>query len=311
MRAAVTGGAGFIGSNLAAALVARGDSVAIVDDFSTGRRENLSAIEKRVELFEGDIRDTALLARAFAGAEAVFHQAALPSVARSVEHPFDSHDVNASGTLKVLLAAKAAGARRVVYASSSSAYGNTPALPKVETMAPAPLSPYAVSNLAGDYYCRIFGALYGLEAVALRYFNVFGPRQDPKSHYAAVVPIFITHVLSGRTIHIDGDGGQSRDFTYIDNVVEANLLAATAAGAAGEVFNVGVGKANSVNELVEAISRITKMKARVEHGSPRPGDVRDSLADISKARRMLGYDPRFDLTRGLERTIEYFRTPGG
>jgi len=306
MRAAVTGGAGFIGSNIAAALLARGDSVAVVDDFSTGRAENLADIRADIELFEGDIRDEAVLGKAFAGAEVVFHEAALPSVARSVERPLDSHDANACGTLKVLLAAKRAGARRVVYASSSSAYGDTPTLPKVETMAPAPLSPYAVSKLAGEYYCRIFPALYGLETVSLRYFNVFGPHQDPRSHYAAVVPIFITGILAGRAIRIDGDGGQSRDFTFIDNVVEANVLAAGKPSVAGEVFNVGVGKAHTLNDLVTAICEITGVEAKIKHGPARPGDVRHSLADVSKAKRLLGYSGAIDLRAGLERTIEFF-----
>ena len=244
--------------------------------------------------------------RAFAGAEVVFHQAALPSVPRSVDQPYLSHDVNATGTLKVLLAAKTCGVRRVVYASSSSAYGDTPAPMKVESMAPAPLSPYAVAKLTGEYYCRIFPQLYGLEAVSLRYFNVFGPRQDPKSQYSAVVPIFITTVLSGGTVQIDGDGGQSRDFTYIANVVAANILAATAPGASGEVFNVGVGKAATINELFQAIRRITGIAAPCENRPPRQGDVRDSLADISKARELLGYDPKYDLASGLERTVEFF-----
>jgi UDP-glucose 4-epimerase len=308
MRAVVTGGAGFIGSSLATALLARGDSVGIVDDFSTGRLENIAGIARDAEIFEGDIRDEALLARAFRGAEAVFHEAALPSVARSVEKPLESHEVNASGTLKVLLAARKAGVRRVVYASSSSAYGDTPTLPKVETMATAPLSPYAVSKLAGEQYCRVFPKLFGLGTVSLRYFNVFGPRQDPKSQYAAVVPLFITWVLAGRIVHIDGDGEQSRDFTFIENVVEANILAATAAGVDGEVFNIGAGKANTINELYRTICELTHAKAPAEHGPARPGDVRHSLADISKAGRLLGYTPRFDLRKGLDKTIEYFRS---
>ena len=307
MRALVTGGAGFIGSNLAAALVERGDEVAVVDNLSTGRRSNLADISRDVRFLEGDVRDEALLARALKGVEVVFHQAALPSVARSVEAPWDSHEVNASGTLKVLLAARKAGARRVVYASSSSAYGDSPALPKVETMAPAPLSPYAVSKLAGEYYCRIFPSLFGLETVSLRYFNVFGPRQDPKSQYAAVVPLFITRVLSGETIHIDGDGGQSRDFTFIENVVEANILAAAKPGVAGEVFNIGVGRANTINELLASICSVTGLEARVENGPSRAGDVRHSLADISKARKMLGYEPKYDLRAGLEKAVSYFR----
>lgn len=306
MRAVVTGGAGFIGSNIAAALVKEGHTVTVVDDFSTGRRENLADLSAGVEVIEGDIRDEALLDRAFEQAEIVFHQAALPSVARSVESPFESHDVNATGTLKVLLAARRANARRVVYASSSSAYGDTPTLPKVETMAPAPLSPYAVSKLAGEYYCRMFPSLYGVGTVALRYFNVFGPRQDPKSHYAAVVPIFITRVLARKAVHIDGDGKQSRDFTFIENVVNANLLAARTPGVDGEVFNVGIGKANTINELVAAICSITGIDAPVTHGPSRAGDVKHSLADVSKAVRMLNYDPRVGLRDGLVKTVEYF-----
>jgi len=307
MRCAVTGGAGFIGSNLASALLEGGHTVALVDDFSTGRRENLCAIESEITLFEGDVRDGKLLSRAFEGAEVVFHQAALPSVARSVESPRASHGVNAGGTLEVLLSAREAGVRRVVYASSSSIYGDAPELLKRETMAPAPLSPYAVSKLAGEYYCRIFPELYGLETVALRYFNVFGPRQDPESEYAAVVPLFITRILTGRQVAIHGDGEQSRDFTYIGNVVEANILAAGAEGASGEVFNVGVASAHTVNDLFETICRITGIEAAPEHTGPRPGDVRHSLADIEKARRILGYEPRFGLDEGLEATIDYFR----
>jgi len=307
MRCVVTGGAGFIGSNLAEALLAEGHSVAVIDDFSTGRAENIAAFREDIDLFEGDIRDEALLARAFAGAEVIFHQAAVPSVPRSIERPWQSHDVNASGTLRVLLAARNAGAGRVVYASSSSVYGDTPDLPKVETMTPQPLSPYAVAKLAGEYYCLIFPALYGLETVALRYFNVFGPRQDPASQYAAVVPIFITAVLEGRTARIYGDGEQSRDFTFIENVVQANIRAATAEGASGEVFNVGVGEAHTVNELFRAVRETAGADAGAEHAPPRPGDVRDSLADISKARELLGYEPSVGLREGLERTVEYFR----
>ena len=307
MRCVVTGGAGFIGSNLAEALLAEGHSVAVIDDFSTGRPENIASFGEDIDLFEGDIRDEALLARAFEGAEVIFHQAAVPSVPRSIERPWQSHDVNASGTLRVLLAARNAGAGRVVYASSSSVYGDTPDLPKVETMTPQPLSPYAVAKLAGEYYCLIFPAIYGLETVALRYFNVFGPRQDPASQYAAVVPIFITAVLEGRRARIDGDGEQSRDFTFIENVVQANVRAATAEGASGEVFNVGVGEAHTVNELFRAVRETAGADAEAEHAPPRPGDVRDSLADISKARELMGYEPSVGLREGLERTVEYFR----
>ncbi len=307
MRCVVTGGAGFIGSNLVEALLGARHSVAIVDDFSTGRRENIAPFAKRIDLFEGDIRDDALLSSAFAGAEVIFHQAALASVARSVESPYVSHDSNASGTLKVLVAAKNARARRVVYASSSSVYGDTPVLPKVEDMKVRPLSPYAVAKLAGEYYCGIFPALYGLETVALRYFNVFGPRQDPKSEYAAVVPLFITGVLDGRAVCIHGDGEQSRDFTFVENVVQANLLAATSVNASGETFNVGVGESTTVNELYRTICDIAGRRPDAQHTGTRAGDVRDSLADIRKARRLMGYDPRIRLREGLTRTVEYFR----
>ena len=306
MRCVVTGGGGFIGSNLAEALLASGHTVVVLDDFSTGRRENIVGFEDDIVLFEGDIRDGALLEKAFKGAEVVFHQAALPSVPRSIDNPCESHDVNASGTLKVLLGAKAAGARRVVFASSSSVYGDAPAMAKVETMTPQPLSPYAIDKLTGECYCRIFPALYGLETVALRYFNVFGPRQDPASQYAAVVPIFITSVLEGRPVRIDGDGEQSRDFTYIENVVQANVRAATAEGASGEVFNVGVGQAHTVNDLFRNIRETAGVDATAQHALGRPGDVRHSLADIQKAKKILGYDPRVDLREGLRRTLEYF-----
>ncbi len=307
MRCVITGGAGFIGSNLVEALLAAGDEVVVLDDFSTGRRQNIASFASDITLLEGDIRDEALLDEAFADAEVVFHQAALPSVARSVEDPASTHDVNAGGTLKVLLAAKKAGVRRVVSASSSSVYGDTPILPKVESMAPSPLSPYAVSKLAAENYCRIFPSLYGLETVSLRYFNVFGPRQDPKSHYAAVVPIFITRLLTGQAVTIEGDGGQSRDFTFIENVVQANLLAASTPAASGGVFNVGVGRANTILELYEAICDVTGIDSSPHHGPVRPGDVRHSLADISRAREILGYDPTVQMREGLEKTIDSFR----
>lgn len=307
MRAVVTGGAGFIGSNLVSRLLADGHTVAVIDDLSTGRLENIKAFLPDVTFHQGDIRDEALLAEAFQAADVVFHQAAVPSVPRSVADPFASHDIIASGTLKVLIAAKAAGVTRVVYASSSSVYGDTPTLPKVETMPPEPLSPYAVAKLAGENYCRIFPALYGLQTVSLRYFNVFGPRQDPSSQYAAAVPIFITRVLAGKTIRIDGDGGQSRDFTFVDNAVEANILAATAEGASGEVFNVGTGRSSTVNELFKSICEITGIEAAAENAPPRPGDVRNSLADISKAQKLLAYHPKFDLRQGLETTINSFQ----
>jgi nucleoside-diphosphate-sugar epimerase len=306
MKCVVTGGAGFIGSNLVEALLAAGHKVTVIDNFATGSRENLAAVESDITLREGDIRNEALLLDEFEGVEVVFHEAALPSVARSVEKPVESHDVNATGTLNVLRAARERGVRRVVYASSSSAYGDTIELPKVETMTPAPLSPYAVAKLTGEYYCRIFPQLYGLETVALRYFNVFGPRQDPTSQYAAAVAIFINRILSGETVRIDGDGGQTRDFTYVANVVEANILAATAEKASGECFNIGVGLAHSINDLFEMICETAGFEGKSQNAPPRPGDVRDSLADISRARALLGYEPKYDLADGLRETIAYF-----
>jgi UDP-glucose 4-epimerase len=252
----ITGGAGFIGSSLARALVGRGDKVRVIDNFFSGKRENLVDVAKDVELIEADIRDEAALGRALAGVELVFHEAAIPSVPRSLADPIGSHDANATGTLKVLQAAKKAGARRVVYAASSSAYGDTPTLPKVETMRPMPLSPYAVSKLAGEHYCQVFSGAYGLETVCLRYFNVFGPHQDPKSEYAAVIPRFLTAALANQGVTIYGDGTQSRDFCFIDNTIEANLLAGSAPGASGGVFNVACGAAINLNEVVKLVGEL-------------------------------------------------------
>src|SRR3954454_13102768 len=251
----VTGGAGFIGSSIARALLARGDRVRVIDNFFSGKRENLADIAGDVDLIEGDIRDEAALARACTGVELVFHQAAIPSVPRSLVDPVASHEANATATLKLLREAKKAGVRRVVYAASSSAYGDTPTLPKIETMRPAPLSPYAVGKLTGEHYCAVFAGAYGLETVSLRYFNMFGARQDPKSEYAAVVPRFVTAGLAGQGVTIYGDGTQSRDFCYIDNTVEANLAAASApaAGASGQVFNVACGVATTLNDVVRLI----------------------------------------------------------
>ena len=303
----VTGGAGFIGSNIVARLVSDGEDVRVVDDFSTGRPENLAEFADRIELLEGSICDEGLLARAFDGADYVLHQAALASVQRSVENPLASNEANVEGTVKVLTAARDAGVKRVVYASSSSVYGDTPELPKREDMKTDPLSPYAVSKLAGEHYCCVFDDLFEIETVSLRYFNVFGPRQDPESQYAAVIPIFVQRLLAGETPQVFGDGEQSRDFTYVENAVEANLLAATAEGAGGAVCNVGCGRRYTLNELLDSLRGLIASNVGAEYLEERPGDVRHSLADIEEARERLGYEPLVDFEEGLRRTVEWYR----
>ena len=308
-RYLITGGAGFIGSNLLEALLEGGARVRVLDDFSSGKRENLEPFGGRFELIEGTITDRETCHAAMEGVEYVLHQAAVPSVAKSLEDPFRSHEAGATGTLNILLAARDNGCERVVVAGSSSAYGDTPELPKHEGMTPSPLSPYAVSKLSGEQYARIFPDLFGLETVVLRYFNVFGPRQDPNSLYSAVIPLFIRHALEGNPPFINGDGEQTRDFTYIDNVVQANLKACTAQGpgVAGSVFNVGCGERISINRLWREITRIVGVDLDAVHREPRPGDVRDSLADISGIREHLGYDPAVSLEEGLARTLAWFR----
>ena len=306
----ITGGAGFIGSSLAAALLAAGDTVRIIDDLSSGKRDNLEPLQGRAQLHEGSILDEKTLHRAADGVDVIFHQAAIPSVPRSMSAPQASHEANATGTLCVLEAARALKVRRVVYAGSSSAYGDTPVLPKVETMAPLPLSPYAVSKLAGELYCRVYARNFGVETVVLRYFNVFGPRQDPLSQYAAVIPRFITAALTDTQPVIFGDGTQSRDFCFIDNVMDANMRAASAPAdqASGRVFNVACGSAITLNEVVKMIGTMTgrDLTARYEPG--RGGDVKHSLADISQARERLGYTGAIDFAEGLRRTVDWFRT---
>ncbi len=315
MKVLVTGGGGFIGSNLVEALLRRGDDVRVIDNFATGRRENLAEAESwaaegggHYELLEGDIRDPETVRRAVEGCDVVLHQAAIPSVARSVADPLTSHGVNVDGTLNLLLAARDLGVKRFVAASSSSLYGESPTLPKVETMCPDPISPYGLDKLAAETYCRLFHRLYGLGTVALRYFNVFGPRQDPSSEYSAVIPKFTAALLAGRAPTIYGDGGQTRDFTYIENVVRANLLAAEAPEeACGEAYNIACGERISLLDLVERLGRITGREIAPVHGDPRPGDIRHSLADIGKARRLLGYEPVVTLDEGLERTVAWYR----
>jgi nucleoside-diphosphate-sugar epimerase len=305
--ALVTGGAGFIGSHLVDGLVRDGWRVRVLDDFSTGRAENLEASRAALDLVRGDLRDPAALARAVEGAEVVFHQAAVPSVPRSVAEPVRTHEVNATGTLLVLEAARSAGVRRVVYAASSSAYGDTPELPKVETMPPRPRSPYALQKWAGEAYCRLYAELFGLETVALRYFNVFGPRQDPKSEYAAVVPRFATACLRGEPAVIYGDGEQTRDFTFVADAVQANLRAADAEGASGAVVNVAGGRRVSLNALLALLAEITGASVAARYEPARSGDVRDSLADLGRARSLLGYEPAVPLREGLVRTVESLR----
>jgi UDP-glucose 4-epimerase len=301
----VTGGAGFIGSNIVEALVKRGDQVRVLDDFSTGRRENLEGL-RGVEVVEGDLRDAATVRRAVKGVDGVFHQAALRSVPRSVDDPLSSNDVNVTGTLVLLLACREAGVRRVVYASSSSVYGDDPALPKVETLPTAPISPYAVSKLAAEHYCQTFAKLYRLETVSLRYFNVFGPRQNPESKYSAVIPRFLAQALEGEPLEVHGDGEQSRDFTYIDNVVQGNLLAMSTPGVAGEVFNVACGTRHSLLAIADAIKSFVGRDLERRHVASRAGDVRHTLADIGKAQRLLGYRPTVDFADGMKRTCQYF-----
>ena len=284
MRSLVTGGGGFIGSHLVDRLLHAGHDVRVLDNFSTGRRENLQHVQDDVEIVEGDITSYERANRAVAGCDYVFHQAALPSVPRSIQDPLTSNGANAVGTLNLLLAARDSGVRRVICASSSSVYGANPSLPKHEALMPAPISPYAVAKLAGEGFCRSFSVVYGLETVALRYFNVFGPRQDPLSEYAAVIPRFITAALTGQPVTIYGDGEQSRDFTFIANVIDGNLAAMDCDGISGEVFNIAIGDRITLNRLVDRIEAIVERDVERIHVDARPGDVRDSLADISKAR---------------------------
>ncbi|NOZ22809.1 MAG: SDR family oxidoreductase [Planctomycetes bacterium] len=303
----VTGGAGFIGSHIGEALLNRGDTVRVLDDFSTGRRENIDTFADRIDLIEGDLRDNATLRRAVAGCEYVFHEAALPSVPRSVEDPQLSHDVNMNGTARLLVTCKECGVRRIVLASSSSVYGDAPGFPRREDQQLWPLSPYAAGKVALEAYARSFANVYDMETVCLRYFNIFGPRQNHKSQYAIAIPSFITRILSGQPPTVYGDGEQSRDFTYVENVVHANLLALTAKGASGEAFNVGCGGGISLNQIIALINKIVGTDIKPDYTAPRPGDVRRSQADIDKARSMLGYEPKVAFEAGLRRTIEWYR----
>ena len=307
----VTGGAGFIGSNLARAILARGKRVRVLDNFMTGFRENLAEILSDIELVEGDIRDAAVCRKACAGAEVVFHQAAVPSVPRSMDDPQTSFDVNVAGTHNMLMAARAAGVGRFICAASSSAYGADPELPKRETMPVAPISPYAAAKAADELFVATFYRAFGLPAVSLRYFNVFGPRQDPTNQYAGVIAAFASRMLRGLRPTIYGDGTQSRDFTYVDNVVHANLLAAEAPEVHGEVVNIGCGEAVDLNRMVGVFNDILGTSLEPIYEPPRAGDVKDSLADISRAKEVLGYEPLVYFEEGLERSIEWYKAAQG
>jgi UDP-glucose 4-epimerase len=305
----VTGGAGFIGSNLTEALLQKGHFVRVLDDFSTGKRENLifNKAYPSLEIIEGDIRDLSTCQEAVQGIEYVFHQGALPSVQRSVEDPETSNAVNAGGTLNILLSAREKGVKRVIYASSSSIYGDTPTLPKHEEMPSHPLSPYALQKYVGEQYCRLFYQLYGLETISLRYFNIFGPKQDPNSLYSAVIPKFIDALVRDRPPVIFGDGEQSRDFTYIENVVQANLLAMSAAHLHGEAINVACGEKISLNQLLNVLKKILGSNQSPIYEEPRKGDVRHSLADVRRAKEIINYEPKVGIEFGLKKTVEFFQ----
>ncbi|MBS13364.1 MAG: LPS biosynthesis protein WbpP [Gemmatimonadetes bacterium] len=306
MDCLVTGGAGFIGHNLVRHLLDEGHHVRVLDNFSTGKRDNLGPFLSKIELIEGDLRSYHTVHEATRDVEVIFHQGALPSVPRSINDPITTNQVCVEGTLNILDSAKNNGVRRVVYASSSSIYGANPALPKQEDMTPMPISPYAVAKLAGEKYCQVFAHTYGLETVGLRYFNVFGLGQDPKSQYAAVMPLFITAFLDGSGITINGDGEQSRDFTFVENVIQANVKAAVAPGASGEVFNVACGESTSLNQVIDHLRTFTEVDTEVIHGPNRAGDIKHSLASIEKARKLMGYKPTVSVETGLRMSVEWY-----
>ncbi|HEU4365637.1 MAG TPA: SDR family oxidoreductase [Candidatus Krumholzibacteria bacterium] len=306
----VTGGAGFIGSNIVDELLRRGHAVRVLDNFATGRAENLEESRERIELIRGDVRDADAVDRAVAGCDFVLHQAALASVPRSIADPVANNEVNVQGTLHVLMAAQRHGVKRVVYASSSSVYGDSEELPKVEKMPPNPKSPYAVAKLAAEYYCRVFAELHGMTTVALRYFNVFGPRQDPSSQYSAVIPIFVRALVEGRAPTIHGDGEQSRDFTYIANVVAANLLACDANVRGGKVYNIACGGRYTLNELYAALAGRVGSTMKPVYGPPRAGDVKHSMAGIDRIERELGYEVSVPFAEGIERTVRWYQQVG-
>ena len=303
----VTGGAGFIGSNICKELVSQGCFVRVIDNLLTGKKSNLEDFIDKIEFIEADMGDENIARTAMKGIDVVLHQGALPSVPRSVDDPAATHKHCVDATFTLLLAARDAGIKRFVYASSSSAYGDTPTLPKVETMPPMPLSPYAVGKLVGEYYCSVFYKVFGLETISLRYFNVFGPHQDPTSQYAAAIPAFVTAILKDKPPTVFGDGLQSRDFTYIDNVVEANLLAARAEHTAGEVLNIACGQAVTVNETIDIINELLGKSIKPIYDPPRPGDVKHSLADITLAEKLLIFKPTVPFKQGLQRAIDWYR----
>jgi nucleoside-diphosphate-sugar epimerase len=307
MRYLVTGGAGFIGSNTVDELVRRGHSVVVLDDLSGGKEENLAEVRNKITFIKGSINDIEIIRRAIFEADYVIHLAARTSVPFSVKDPIETNRINIDGTLNVLVAARDAKVKRIIFAASSSAYGETPTLPKVETMQPQPISPYGVTKFVGELYLQTFGRCYGLENVCLRYFNIFGPRQDPTSQYSGVMAKFCTAFLEETEPVIFGDGTQSRDFTYVDNAVQANLLACEAPAASGKVFNVGTGDRINLNQVVEALGRISGKPMKPRYDPPRDGDIRDSQADISRARAVLGYEPTVALEEGLQRTFEWYR----
>ena len=307
-RYLVTGGAGFIGSHIAQALLSRGEAVRILDNLSTGHRRNIAQLTGDVDFLEGDLLDGQVLSRAVEGVEVIFHQAALASVPRSIAAPLETHEACVTGTLQLLNQARDAGVRRLVYAASSSAYGSRDQSSRMETDLPAPISPYAVAKLAAEYYCQAFYTTYGLETVCLRYFNVFGPRQDLDSPYSAVIPLFIRAMLRGEQPVIFGDGHQTRDFTFVENVVQGNLLAADAVGAAGRVINIANHHQTSLLELIALLNEVLQLDIEPQHKPERVGDVRHSLANIDLARELLGYQPAVTLQEGLRESIDYYRT---
>jgi nucleoside-diphosphate-sugar epimerase len=306
-RYLITGGAGFIGSHLVENLVKQGHDVRVLDNFLTGKRENIAQFLGEIDLIEGDIRDLETCKQALEGVNFVLHQAALPSVPRSIEDPLLTTEINIGGTLNLLLASKEKKVQKFVFASSSSVYGDDDTLPKSEGVEGVPLSPYAVTKLVGEKYCQVFNRIFGLSTISLRYFNIFGPRQDPFSQYAAVIPLFITKIIQGERPVIFGDGEQSRDFTYVANIVEANRLAVEAPETSGEIINVACGDKTTVNQLFETIRKILQKDLAPIHEEPRPGDIRHSFADIAKAREVLKYKPKISLTEGLQETIRWYQ----
>lgn len=303
----MTGGAGFIGSNICKKLVSQGCFVRVIDNLLTGKKSNLADIIARIEFIEADMGNEGIARTAMKDIDVVLHQGALPSVPRSIDDPAATHEHCVDATFTLLLAARDAGIKRFVYASSSSAYGDTPTLPKVETMRPQPLSPYAVGKLVGEYYCSVFSKVFGLETISLRYFNVFGPHQDPASQYAAAIPAFVTAILKDEPPTVFGDGEQSRDFTHVDNVVEANLLAARAKHTAGEVVNIACGQAITVNAVIDMINEVVGKNVKPIYDAPRPGDVKHSLADITLAKKLIGFKPTVSFKQGLQKAIDWYR----